>query len=209
MITLLTICYRFWNIYNVPIINWASQLAQWVKNLPTMQEMQETWVWSLGQEDPLQLKVATQSSILAWKIPWTEEPGRLQSTGSQSWTWLSYWAQSLYTDLVCRDVLSTKYSEGASSYAEHSEPLSLVNETNKKLKYTLGSWEIPSKEVTFTTKPEGWMPDSHCSVFLWLWKSQGFVCQPQSCIEDALLPASSRCVTAGGADPEVTCWVLL
>ena len=143
------------------------------------------------------------------KIPWTEEPGRLQSTGSQSWTWLSYWAQSLYTDLVCRDVLSTKYSEGASSYAEHSEPLSLVNETNKKLKYTLGSWEIPSKEVTFTTKPEGWMPDSHCSVFLWLWKSQGFVCQPQSCIEDALLPASSRCVTAGGADPEVTCWVLL
>ena len=129
--------------------------------------------------------------------------------GAQSWTWPTHWAQSLYPDLVCRNVLSTKYSEGASSYAEHSGPLSLINESNKKLKYRLGSWEIPSKEVTFTTKPEGWMPDSHCSVFLWLWKSQGFVCQPQSCIEDALLPASSRCVTAGGADPEVTCWVLL
>ena len=48
-----------------------------------MQETQEMWVWSLGQEDPLQKKMATHSSILAWKIPWTEKPGGLQSTGSQ------------------------------------------------------------------------------------------------------------------------------
>ena len=41
--------------------------------------MQETWVWSLGQEDPLEKGIATQSSILAWRIPWTEEPGGLQS----------------------------------------------------------------------------------------------------------------------------------
>ena len=41
------------------------------------------WVWSLGQEDSLEEEMATQSSILAWKIPWTEEPGRLQSMGSQ------------------------------------------------------------------------------------------------------------------------------
>jgi len=47
-----------------------------------MQEMQETWVLSLGQEDPLEESMATHSSILAWRIPWTEEPGRLQSTGS-------------------------------------------------------------------------------------------------------------------------------
>ena len=51
-----------------------------VKRLPTMQE---TRVLSLGQEDPLEKKMATHSSILAWKIPWTEEPGRLQSMGSQ------------------------------------------------------------------------------------------------------------------------------
>ena len=51
-----------------------------VKNLPAMQEM---WVRSLGQEDSLEEDVATHSSILAWRIPWTEEPGRLQSTGSQ------------------------------------------------------------------------------------------------------------------------------
>ena len=45
--------------------------------------MQETWVRSLGQEDPLEKEMATHSSILAWKIPWTEDPGRLQSMGSQ------------------------------------------------------------------------------------------------------------------------------
>ena len=51
--------------------------------------MWETWVQSLGQEDLLEKEMATHSSVLAWKIPWTEEPGRLQSTGSQSWTQLS------------------------------------------------------------------------------------------------------------------------
>ena len=54
-----------------------------VKNLPTVQEMQETWVLSLGQEDPLEEEMATQSSILASRMPWTEEPGGLQSTGSR------------------------------------------------------------------------------------------------------------------------------
>ena len=48
-----------------------------------MQEIQETRVQSLGQEDPLEKEMATHSSILAWEIPWTENPGRLQSKGSQ------------------------------------------------------------------------------------------------------------------------------
>ena len=55
-------------------------VAQMVKCLPTMRE---TWVRSLGQEDPLEKEIATHSSTLAWKIPWTEECGRLQFTGSQ------------------------------------------------------------------------------------------------------------------------------
>ena len=55
-------------------------MAQMVKRLPTMQEI---WVRSLGREDPLEKEMATHSSTLAWKIPWTEEPGRLQSMGSQ------------------------------------------------------------------------------------------------------------------------------
>ena len=55
-------------------------MAQMVKNPPAMQE---TWVQSLGWEDPLKKGMATHSNILAWKIPGTEEPGGLQSTGSQ------------------------------------------------------------------------------------------------------------------------------
>ena len=55
-------------------------VAQGVKRLPAMQE---TWVRSLGQEDPLEKEMATHSSTLAWKIPWTEKPARLQSMGSQ------------------------------------------------------------------------------------------------------------------------------
>ena len=55
-------------------------MAQMVKNLPAMQEIR---VQSLGQENPLEKGMATYSSILAWRIPWTEEPGRLQSIGSQ------------------------------------------------------------------------------------------------------------------------------
>ena len=54
-----------------------------VKNLSVMQETQETQVRSLGGEDPLEEETATHSSILAWEIPWTEEPGGLQSMGSE------------------------------------------------------------------------------------------------------------------------------
>ena len=59
---------------------WASLVAQMVKNLPATWE---TWVRSLGWEDPLEKEMASHSSILAWRIPWTEEPGRLQSMESQ------------------------------------------------------------------------------------------------------------------------------
>ena len=60
--------------------NWVSLVAQMVKNPPAVQK---TWVQSLSWEDPLEKGMATHSSILAWIIPWTEEPGGLQSMGSQ------------------------------------------------------------------------------------------------------------------------------
>ena len=74
----------------------ASLVAQKVKNLQEGKEsvVRETWVWSLGQEDPLKKGMATCSSILAWRIPWIEEPGELQSRGckesndSEINTWL-------------------------------------------------------------------------------------------------------------------------
>ena len=66
-----SVCFHFWR---------TSLVAQTVKHLSTMRE---TWVQSLGWEDPLEKEMAIHSSTLAWKIPWTEEPGRLQSLGSQ------------------------------------------------------------------------------------------------------------------------------
>ena len=60
---------------------WTSLGAQMVKNLPAMQE---TWVQFLGQGDPLEKEMATHSTILAWRFPWTEEPSELQSMGSLS-----------------------------------------------------------------------------------------------------------------------------
>ena len=57
---------------------WASLVAQRLKRLPAIRE---TWVQSLGQEDPLEKEMATHSSILAWRLPWTEEPGGLQVHG--------------------------------------------------------------------------------------------------------------------------------
>ena len=65
----------------LPVYFWVSTLvAQMIEHLPTMRETQ---VQSLGWEDPLRKEMATHSSTLAWKIPWTEKPGRLQSMGSQ------------------------------------------------------------------------------------------------------------------------------
>ena len=57
-------------------------MAQLVKNLPAMQETHKTWVQFLGREDPLEESMATHSSIPAWKILWTGDPGGLQSTGA-------------------------------------------------------------------------------------------------------------------------------
>ena len=67
---------RLTQYYKSTRVKWASLVAQTVKNLPPVQE---TWVWSPGQEDPLEKGMATHSSsILAWRIPWTKDPGRLQ-----------------------------------------------------------------------------------------------------------------------------------
>ena len=77
----------------------TSLVAQMVKRLPTMRE---TWVQSLGREDLLQKEMTTHSSILAWKIPWMEEPGGLQSMGSQrvGHDWATTLTQLLYSTVV-------------------------------------------------------------------------------------------------------------
>ena len=72
--------WRAWGIWPQICNGWASLVAQTVKNLPAIQK---TWVRSLGREDALEKEMATHPNILAWRIPWTEEPGGLQSMGSQ------------------------------------------------------------------------------------------------------------------------------
>ena len=78
--------------WGTSLVVWASLVAQMVKNLPTIQE---TRVLSLGREDPLEKGMATHSSILAWRIPWTEEPGGPQSMGLQrvghDWATNTFW----------------------------------------------------------------------------------------------------------------------
>ena len=76
----------FQEVWVLSIVNrelGASLVAQWKKRSPAVQETQEMQVGSLGQEDTLGEEMATHSSILAWEILWTEEPGMLQSMGSQ------------------------------------------------------------------------------------------------------------------------------
>ena len=77
------ICEGTWacvHTYERVCVSFRSLVAQWVKNLPAMQE---TWVQSPGHEDPLEKELASHSTLLAWRIPWTEEPGGLQSMESQ------------------------------------------------------------------------------------------------------------------------------
>ena len=81
--------FPFTNMARFHDIPGASRVVLVVKNCLSMQETQ---VWSLGREDPLEQEIATDSSILAWKTLWREEPGRLKSMGSQSQTRLSDWA---------------------------------------------------------------------------------------------------------------------
>ena len=85
---------RFHSSYGWVIFHCGASLSSLVvKNLLTMQEPQEMWVWSLGWEHPLEKGMANYSSILDWRIPWTEEAGGLQSMGSQrvghDWSYLA------------------------------------------------------------------------------------------------------------------------
>ena len=113
---------------SLAIYDGASQVAQTVRNLPTMQKTQ---VWSLGQEDLLEKRMATHSSILAWKIPWTEEPGRLQSMRLQRVR--HDWATSTHTHTHERfipQLLSPPWRSGSgaeSSYLFSSHLVPLVN----------------------------------------------------------------------------------
>ena len=112
-------------------------LAQRLKCLPAVRE---TWARSLGEEDPLEKEMATHSSILAWRIPWMEEPGGLQSTGSQSRTRLSDLSFT-FTFLVnrvmkkCRPNLSTSQPSGEVTFSS--------KQWNHRFQHWLGFGQLP------------------------------------------------------------------
>ena len=134
----------------------ASLVAQRLKRLPTMRE---TWVRSLGWEDPLEKEMAIHSSILAWRIPWTEEPGGLQSTGSQRVG--HYWATSLHFNiLICPGILmenlmtSQKLTKGLNELA------------NMLITFMVCIWKITGLNLTFSGSREN-LPLKLIMTILW------------------------------------------
>ena len=117
--------------------------------------MRETWVWSLGREDPLEKGMATHSSILAWSIPWTEEPGGLQSTRSQSRTWLSdftftffsRYTQSSWSVLKVYWKIKTFATLVPSLYSEGHSCLVFASFSWEPLFSTLSSYIFPHPQV--------------------------------------------------------------
>ena len=84
-----------------------------IKNLPAVQDLQEIWVGSLGGEDPLEEGMVTHSSTLAWRIPWREESGRLESIGLQSDSfWTSLLAQLVKNPPAMKETLGSSTGEG-------------------------------------------------------------------------------------------------
>ena len=97
----------------------ASQMTQWLGVLLPMQEMPDTWVWSVGWEDLLEKGRATNSSIVAWNSPWTEEPGELQSMGSQgagyNCTTEHIHIHVIVTEILINDLLFARHAQDSPS----------------------------------------------------------------------------------------------
>ena len=103
------------------ISQWASPVTQMLKNLPAIQE---TWIRYLGQEDPLDKEMTTHSSTFTWRIPWTEEPGKLQSTGSHRdrHDWLTLSLSIVLEVEVIVKILNTWYGTSADGIEQKTSP---------------------------------------------------------------------------------------
>ena len=115
--------------------SWASLETQLIENPPAMWE---SWVRSLGWEDSLEEGMATHTSILVWRTPWTEDPGVLQSVGLQSWTWLSDW--TTYILYTCPTLCDPKDCSPPGSFLSEGKNTGVPfsNITYTCLKYSTG-----------------------------------------------------------------------
>ena len=139
-------------------------VAQRLKHLPAMWE---AWVWSLGWEDPLEKEMATHSSILAWRIPWTEEPGRLQSIGSQSRTQLSdftffiLWKRRKWQPTP---VFLPGKSHGWRSLVGYSPWGHKGSDTTDRLHFPYLVKTVQTQQIKHVLFPQ--QPPPHCSLWL-------------------------------------------
>ena len=129
----------------------ASMVVQMVKSLP---EKQETWVWSLGQKDPLEEGMATHSNTLAWRIPWTEEPGGLQSTGSHRVR--HNWATNTHTHTHTHTHTQSRNKDKANILLPPPNPI-----TSKGMPVRLRGWRYDEGK---------WC---HCAPFCWVAGDRG------------------------------------
>ena len=108
-----------------------------------MQQTQETWVWFLGPEDPRGKEMTTHSSILAWKIPWTEEPGRLQSIGSQ--TVGRDWGGTEHTHRLSNSLPKNRVGKGKNSNSTEKPGQHYINQVKNAniISLTCGLSYIP------------------------------------------------------------------
>ena len=117
--------------------------------------MQKTKVWSLDGEDPLEKGIATHSRILVWRIPWTEEPGRLQSMGLQSSTWLRTNTSHFPGSSLPPSFLSVHHSLSFSAPCLHSAPLCFISGSlSASLIKTLGLEECMSISLSLSLARE-------------------------------------------------------
>ena len=120
-------------------------MAQTVKHLSTMRETQ---VWSLGWEDPLEKEMAIHSSTIAWKIPWTEEPGRLQSMGSQGVG--HNWVTSLRSSKQHRAKANRILPRGRTGHSKHPHPTT----QEKTLHMDITRWSTLKSDWLYSLQPK-------------------------------------------------------
>ena len=151
-------------------ILWTSLVAQMVKNLPAMQE---TWIRSLGWEDPLKKEMATHSSIHAWRIPWTEEPGGLVYRVAKSQIWLSnqHFQVHMYPSKLCTDLSNTEtiisitwHPIAIPTSMKSLQPLLLKKDLESKL-YLLRVFAFPESPTGMSQN----LCNAHASVLSSFW----------------------------------------
>ena len=149
-------------LYPIPQIHMqprASPVAQTVKNPPTMQETQ---VWSLDEEDPLKKGMAIHSSIFAWRIPRTEEPGRIQSTGSprveHDWVTNSFYVQAISTSLTLSLAREAPVLDPMLEGAPHTANKCICQETHGDA----ATRDLRSELAQTNYNPKHFCSDWHC-----------------------------------------------